>query len=125
MTEYDKKTLHEKIEHLEKLDDKFIDIGAYFMAMNLVRDLNEIAKGLAECTVFALNHGKWSSDSFVMNPVTGRSTTPIYFFADALAKYGVTYDRADLAALHLPAAKRRKYFSDKKKQASTRESDNG
>lgn len=77
---------------------------------------DEVIEAMTRRLVFALNNYKYTG-GFVRDNVTGKSQSPLYWFAGALEMVGITYEKDDLAALHKPAAERRRYFIAKEKAA--------
>lgn len=78
------------------------------------KDYKEISYQLAERLLFALNHWKYNG-GVVYNRDKGLAITPMRYFADGLKMLGYEIADADVEALALPAAARRKYFIAKEK----------
>lgn len=86
----------------------------------LKKDWEKIAGALAERVLFALNHYKYNG-GLIIDHNKGTSQTPLHYFADGLRMAGYEIDENDVNALCMPAAKRRKYFADKRKQQQPRD----
>ena len=90
--------------------------------MEAEKDYKAIAEALAERLIFALEHWKYTG-GLAYNPATGKGQTPMRYFAEGLRLMGYEIADADLNALALPAAARRKYFAAKEKTQRSKESD--
>lgn len=79
---------------------------------------DEVIEAMTRRLIFAVNNYKYTG-GMVRDSETGKHETPIFWFASALEMVGITFDKDDLAALHKPAAAKRKYFADKRKAATS------
>jgi len=77
--------------------------------------LEEIVEAMTRRLIFAVNHYKYTG-GMVKDSVTGKYRTPIYWFADALEMVGITFDPADLEALHMSVKDKRQYLKEKMKR---------
>lgn len=84
------------------------------------KDYKKIAEALAERLIFALENWKYTG-GLAYNPVTGKGQTPMRYFAEGLKLMGYEIADADLNALALPAAAKRRYFATREKAKPTME----